>query len=49
MSDQLSREPEYKKLFEVITEMVIFSHGQSCVGRGVSLNKDVLGFCLFGT
>ena len=43
MSDQLSSKPEYKELFEVITEMLILSHGQSCVERGFSLNKDVLG------
>ena len=43
MSDQLSNKPEYKELFEVITDMLILSHGQSCVERGFSLNNDVIG------
>ena len=48
MSDQLSNKPEYKELFEVITDMLILSHGQSCVERGFSLNKDVLGVNMDG-
>ena len=48
MNDQLSNKPEYKELFEVITDMLILSHGQSCVERGFSLNKDVLGVNMDG-
>ena len=38
----IGEKPEYSKLWEIFKMLLILSHGQSCVERGFSDNKDIL-------
>ena len=38
----IGEKPEYYKLWEIFKMLLILSHGQSCVERGFSDNKDIL-------
>ena len=38
----IGEKPEYSKLWEAFKMLLILSHGQSCVERGFSDNKDIL-------
>lgn len=38
----IGEKPEYAELWGTVKEMLILFHGQSCVERGFSDNKDIL-------
>ena len=42
LGEHIGERLEYAELWSVVKQMLILSHGQSCVERGFSENKDIL-------